>query len=192
LCKTNPIWRGQRVLDACRAKQSQSAGGAQQWARGGKSAPPVSPGPNMRNEANLARTDRNGHAPLGLSVRNKANSSGAARKASAVRQRSYGQFAIHEVPAKQSQFTRIDGEGHGTPARRPALSDPRVNCAKRTQFAAGPGGTGPQGRGTRGQSCETNPIWRTKCVKRTQFGPAVERPPLPEAESCKTNPISAT
>jgi hypothetical protein len=34
-----------------------------------------------------------------------------------------------------------------------------ADCAKRTQFPAGPGGTGPQGRGT----------W-VKCAKQTQFG----------------------
>jgi hypothetical protein len=41
---------GRRVL----YKQSQSAEGAQQWARGGKSALPVPPGPNVRNEANFS------------------------------------------------------------------------------------------------------------------------------------------
>ena len=36
-CKTNPIWRVEQGLGACRAKQSQSAVGARQWARDGKS-----------------------------------------------------------------------------------------------------------------------------------------------------------
>jgi hypothetical protein len=37
LCKTNPIWRVEQGLGACRTKQSQSAVGARQWARDGKS-----------------------------------------------------------------------------------------------------------------------------------------------------------
>jgi hypothetical protein len=34
----------------------------------------------------------------------------------------------------------------------------RGNCAKQTQFPATPGGSGPKGRGTRGEICKTNPI----------------------------------
>ncbi len=55
----------------------------------------------------------------------------------------------HEEPrgnrAKQSQF------GPAGTGRR------RTKDAKRTQFPATPGGPGPQGRGTRGQMCETKP-----------------------------------
>jgi hypothetical protein len=36
-----------------------------------------------------------------------------------------------------------------------------ASCAKRTQFPAPPGGTGLQGRATRGESCQTNPISAT-------------------------------
>jgi hypothetical protein len=57
---------------------------------------------------------------------------------------------------------------------------PDANRAKRTQFPAGPGGMGHQGRGTRGQR-----------AKRTQFsrrgGAAGARD---AGQMCKTNPIS--
>jgi hypothetical protein len=63
--------------------------------------------------------------------------------------------------AKRTQFPAGPG-GTGPQGR-----GTRGNCAKRTQFPAGPGGTGPQGRGTRGN-----------CAKRTQFpaGPGGTRP----------------
>jgi len=134
--------------------EANRSGRARQWARGGKSAPPASPGPNMRNEANLARTDRNGHAPLGLSVRNKANSSGAARKASTLRERSYGQFSIHEVPVKRSQFTRTDGDGarDARPAACPL--EPASQSCKTNPIWPGSRDAGL----LEGGSCKTNPI----------------------------------
>ena len=56
----------------------------------------------------------------------------------------------------------------------------RAKCAKRTQFPVRPGGAGPEGRGTRVQLCETNPIRHpgqargvpagAYRAKQTQFG----------------------
>ncbi len=54
-----------------------------------------------------------------------------------------------------------------------------TKCAKRTQFAAGPDGTGPQGRGTRG-----------KCAKRTQF-PRRDRAVLPRPSTRRPRPRQA-
>ncbi len=65
-CETNPICRAN-----C-AKRSQSAGAAQQWARGGRSAPPVPPEQNVRNEANLRRDGQAGPPP-GSNVQNEPN-----------------------------------------------------------------------------------------------------------------------
>ena len=59
----------------------------------------------------------------------------------------------------------------------PAMAGPlRAEHAKRTQFPAAPGGTGPDGRGT-----------RDKRAKRSQF---LRSAMAPEDEMCKTNPIS--
>ncbi len=84
-----------------------------------------------------------------------------------------------------------------------------ADFAKRTQFPAAPGGTKPQGRGARGKTCKTNPIWlagcrsggrnaqnepnspgrlgpqRWKSAKRTQFGRAAKRPGHRRPKSAK-------
>jgi hypothetical protein len=68
-------------------------------------------------------------------------------------------------------------------------------CAKQSQFPAVPGGTGPQGRGTRGQSCETNPISRLWIADWGQLcgGTPTPCPALPPRACtrsfCETKPI---
>ena len=82
----------------------------------------------------------------GSSRQTKPISAAATGWASTRRKRSYGELNMQETSAKQSQF--------------PAM----------------PGGTGPEGRGTWGRICQTNPMWQVGCA--------------PEGEMRETNPIS--
>jgi hypothetical protein len=94
--------------------------------------------------------------------------------------------------------TRPGGVGHGANMqnepnfRRPWAGRGRqgrgtgTNCAKRTQFPAGPGGTRPPGAWDAG----------AKSAKRSQSPPrkmsgGTPNPRRAEGQSCKTNPISA-
>jgi hypothetical protein len=69
--------------------------------------------------------------------------------------------------AKQTQFRRLDRPG--------------ANWAKRTQFPALPGGTGPQRRATRGN-----------CAKQTQFGPAQAGPSPGWTKDAKRSQFAGT
>jgi hypothetical protein len=72
-------------------------------------------GPVVRNKANLPSAGRNRRgparspAPLGQSVRNKANSTGATRRTSALWKKGYDELGVQKALAKQSQFPGRDG-----------------------------------------------------------------------------------
>jgi hypothetical protein len=89
--------------------------------------------------------------------------------------------------AKRTQFPAPGGtgrQGHGAtdktcktnpiPGRR---DTPPFYCSIIPPFPAGPGGMGPEGRGTRG-----------KCAKQTQFGHVVRASPVAGRANCATSP----
>jgi hypothetical protein len=91
------------------------------------------------NKANSPQADRNGRGParshiplpLGQNVRNKANSSGAARGTSVLWKRSYGALDTHKASTKQSQFPR----GRRWAQRKTASIPGGTDRAKQSQFA---------------------------------------------------------
>jgi hypothetical protein len=136
---------------------------------------------------------------------NKANSAEGSGVANAFWRRSYGALDMYRDPEKQSQFVPAGKEWWGKPhptrrfyyAKQTQFGGfqprPGGDCAKRTQFPPGPGGTGLQGRGPRGnhakrtQSGGVRPGPDGGCAKRSQFGAAR---PASRGHLRKTNPIS--
>ena len=81
---------------------------------------------------------------------------GATGRASALRERSYGELYIHGASAKQTQFPAVPG---GSGLRGAG----RGRMCKQSQFAATPRGTRPAGRGAWG-FVQTNPILRLRIM----------------------------
>jgi len=80
------------------------------------------------------------------------------------------QFAVRrawpwpeQIVRNEANFTRRPGNGRGRPGPRGPTEQKMQNEPNL------PPRTGRQGRGW-SESCETNPIRRAKCAKRTQFG----------------------
>jgi hypothetical protein len=160
---------------------------------------------NAQNEPNFEQPDRNPEANCAKQSQTWEGWGiwGTARQ---------GGLLCETKPIVQNEpnFARAPGNGRrrsGQPrakrAKRTQLDPASPGSgwgkdAKRTQFPAERGCTGPQGRGTRGQLCKMNPIpggWPAggtpifhdsiippfqsdaNCAKRTQFGPVWEPRP---------------
>jgi hypothetical protein len=166
LCKTNPIpgragWVGDRGTRANPAKRSQF--GEVRLGSGGLI---------VRNEPNLPQTGREDHRqgqrawrchPSGGNCAKRTQFGGAVYRTEQTQFRGVGgrrnthhstMLSFHHsnpMPIVQNEPNSRQGDG-GRGASPSVLAPvasglPWPDCAKRTQFPAGPGGTGPGGRG---------------------------------------------
>ncbi len=175
--KTNPIFR-LRISDwglgtdlrrnaypaACRlrpaqadcAKRTQFRPSAREWARAAGAA-----------EAKCAKRTQfpalpGGARPEGRGTRGKCakRTQFAARHvARASRSRGSGR-ACPSVRIMRGTATPNAKKCIWEPTPVPLFRQPGANRAKRTQFPAGPGGTRPQGRGTRGNRAKRSQFWK--------------------------------
>jgi hypothetical protein len=129
-------------------------------------------------------------APLGQSLRNKANSAGAERRASALWKQSYGELDTQMASAKQSQFPPAQQwPGAGTAARAAGGTAciNKANLPTGTEMGAG---RGSHQRRRSGSLRQTNPICRLptgRCAGGQGCKCCCRRGGL-----CETKPISRT
>ncbi len=111
-------------------------------------------------------------APLRATAAQNALKHGLFAREGAIRGEDQGEFEEHrenllrqlipgtpleEVSAGPAgPTTNTAAPGGAVVQTNPVL--PAAECAKQTQFPAGPGGAGPEERGARNEMCKTNPI----------------------------------
>ncbi len=103
-CETKPISVGRPELRRAKcAKRTQSPASEIPHRSSIPLSQHSSPMPIVQNKANFPHTDGNGRRPPGSSVRNKANSPRGSGRASALREKGYGEWNRQEASEKQSQ-----------------------------------------------------------------------------------------
>jgi hypothetical protein len=138
-----------------------------------------SPGQPRQNKANFrARGPRLRIGDCGLRIEScRPGTTGNGVRAEQSQFRAAG-CVPRGIMQNEANFARAPGNGRGLVGRD---APPECDCAKRTQFPAGSGGTRPQGRGTRGNRAKQSQFRRPTDIrganrpKRTQFSPD-ERP----------------
>jgi hypothetical protein len=158
-CKTNPIPR-LRIAD-----WEQTCGGM-------PALPPATSAlrrPIVQNEPNFAGGPEPGRSKMRETnpIRG-ANRAKRSQFAPCSRGRERSRGPIMQNKAKLGQDGTSGGRRLG-----------EAECAKRTQFQAGPGGPGPQGARDVGESCKTNPISESRPAGGMPTIPLFHRSSIP-------------